>query len=264
MAWVQVLRPGQRSVLVVGNPALPLKGFDVAVAVLAAVNRVLPLDVTWVCQSQPTAATVPALVGSGLQLRLFVSPSQARPPEGQHLGFMAYGLVPALVGSGLLLRLSVSPSQARELSVHRRLPQHTRLPCFLAAARIAPTLHSCSPTLRGLGRVCPGSCRKLPGRAGCGLGRSGHPSFAAGGPAGAVQGPRRMPVHLALRGLGHARPGSCWKLSEADKRPCPLPEPPVPCRRRTCRRCAGATTRSCSPRATRPGACSSWKLLKML
>ena len=72
----QVLRTGQRSVLLVGNPALPLKGFDVAVAVLAAVNRVLPLDVTWICQSQPTAATVPALVGSGLQLRLFVSPSQ--------------------------------------------------------------------------------------------------------------------------------------------------------------------------------------------
>lgn len=41
-----------RSVLIVGNPALPLKGFDVAVAVLTAVNRVLPLMVTWICQVQ--------------------------------------------------------------------------------------------------------------------------------------------------------------------------------------------------------------------
>ena len=75
-AAAQVLKTPQRSVLVVGNPALPLKGFDVAVVVLAAVNKILPLDVTWICQSQPTAATVPALLGSGLQLRLFVSPSQ--------------------------------------------------------------------------------------------------------------------------------------------------------------------------------------------
>ncbi|KAK9815193.1 hypothetical protein WJX73_010532 [Symbiochloris irregularis] len=66
----------QRSVLIVGNPALPLKGFDVAVAVLTAVNRVLPLMVTWVCQVQPSAATVPQLVGSGLRLHLHVSPAQ--------------------------------------------------------------------------------------------------------------------------------------------------------------------------------------------
>jgi hypothetical protein len=32
-------------VLLVGNPALPLKGFDVALAALSAVNRVLPLRV---------------------------------------------------------------------------------------------------------------------------------------------------------------------------------------------------------------------------
>ena len=41
-----------RSVLLVGNPALPLKGFDVALAVLAAVGRVLRLEVTWVCQAR--------------------------------------------------------------------------------------------------------------------------------------------------------------------------------------------------------------------
>ena len=58
------------SVLIVGNPALPLKGFDVAIKALAAVNRVLPIQLTWVCQTQPTAASVPALVGSGLTIDL--------------------------------------------------------------------------------------------------------------------------------------------------------------------------------------------------
>jgi len=39
-------------VLLVGNPALPLKGFDVALAVLAAVGRLQRLEVTWVCQAR--------------------------------------------------------------------------------------------------------------------------------------------------------------------------------------------------------------------
>ncbi len=38
-------REGEKSVLLVGNPALPLKGFDVAIAALAAVHRVLPVRV---------------------------------------------------------------------------------------------------------------------------------------------------------------------------------------------------------------------------
>ena len=66
------------SVLIVGNPALPLKGFDVAIKALAAVNRVLPIQLTWVCQTQPTAASVPALVGSGLTIDLYVNPSQVQ------------------------------------------------------------------------------------------------------------------------------------------------------------------------------------------
>lgn len=65
--------------LLVGNPALPLKGFDVAVAVLAMVNRVLPLDVTWICQTQPTAAMVPGLATSGLCINLHISPAQVPP-----------------------------------------------------------------------------------------------------------------------------------------------------------------------------------------
>lgn len=69
-------KPGVRSVLLVGNPALQLKGFDVAIAVLAAVNQVLPLHITWVCQNQPTAALLPALLASGLRIHLHVDPPQ--------------------------------------------------------------------------------------------------------------------------------------------------------------------------------------------
>ncbi len=69
---------GRRSVLLVGNPALPLKGFDVALAVLAMVNRVLPLDVTWICQTHPTPAMVSGLASCGLRISLHVSPSQVR------------------------------------------------------------------------------------------------------------------------------------------------------------------------------------------
>ncbi|CAL5221708.1 g3949 [Coccomyxa viridis] len=69
-------KQGRRSVLLVGNPALPLKGFDVAIAVLAMVNRVLPLDVTWICQTQPSAAMVPGLATSGLRINLHISPAQ--------------------------------------------------------------------------------------------------------------------------------------------------------------------------------------------
>jgi hypothetical protein len=67
-------------VLLVGNPALPLKGFDVAIAVLAMVNRVLPLRVTWICQTQPTTSMVPGLASCGLRINLHISPSQVEPP----------------------------------------------------------------------------------------------------------------------------------------------------------------------------------------
>ena len=67
-----------RSVLLVGNPSLHLKGFDVAISVLAAVNQVVPLHITWVCQTQPTAALVPALLASGLRIHLHVNPPQVQ------------------------------------------------------------------------------------------------------------------------------------------------------------------------------------------
>ena len=71
-------RAGVRSVLLVGNPALQLKGFDVAITALAAVNKLIPLHITWLCQTQPTAALVPALAASGLQIHLHVNPPQVR------------------------------------------------------------------------------------------------------------------------------------------------------------------------------------------
>ncbi|KAK9815607.1 hypothetical protein WJX72_006662 [[Myrmecia] bisecta] len=84
---VLLTTPGQKprqfaahSILLVGNPALPLKGFDVAASVLVAVSKVLPLSVTWICQSQPEARQVPALINSGLTINLYISPPQDRLP----------------------------------------------------------------------------------------------------------------------------------------------------------------------------------------
>ena len=64
--------------LLVGNPALPLKGFDVALTVLSAVNAVLPIRVAWVCQSEPSPAQLPVLSRCGLQLELYVNRPQVR------------------------------------------------------------------------------------------------------------------------------------------------------------------------------------------
>lgn len=41
---------GKKRVLLVGNPALPLKGFPTAIAALTAVSAVLPIKIRWVCQ----------------------------------------------------------------------------------------------------------------------------------------------------------------------------------------------------------------------
>jgi hypothetical protein len=65
-----------RTVLLVGNPTLPLKGFPTAVAALAAVARALPLHVRWVCQQRPTELHVPGLAASELDIEFVVAPSQ--------------------------------------------------------------------------------------------------------------------------------------------------------------------------------------------
>ena len=67
------------SVLLVGNPSLPLKGFDIAIKALTTVNKVVPISLTWICQTQPSAANVPELVSSGLAIDLYVNPSQVSP-----------------------------------------------------------------------------------------------------------------------------------------------------------------------------------------
>lgn len=71
---------GKKRILIVGNPALPLKGFPTAIAALAAVAAMLPISVRWVCQVLPTAATVPNLPLVDFELDTVVSPSQAELP----------------------------------------------------------------------------------------------------------------------------------------------------------------------------------------
>jgi hypothetical protein len=70
----------KKRILIVGNPALPLKGFPTAIAALAAVSAMLPISVRWVCQVLPTAATVPNLPLVDFELETVVSPSQAELP----------------------------------------------------------------------------------------------------------------------------------------------------------------------------------------
>jgi glycosyltransferase involved in cell wall biosynthesis len=71
---------GKKRVLLVGNPALPLKGFPAAIAALAAVSALLPIKVRWVCQVAPTAAHIPQLAAADLDLETVVSPGQAELP----------------------------------------------------------------------------------------------------------------------------------------------------------------------------------------
>lgn len=65
-------------VLLVGNPTLPLKGFDVALAALQAVNCVMPIHVTWICQVEPSVTTLPALASVTFDMEYIVKPKQVR------------------------------------------------------------------------------------------------------------------------------------------------------------------------------------------
>ena len=55
-----------------------MQGFDVAVAVLNAVNAVLPISVTWVCQNEPEEAHLPVLGRCNLTFDLHVNVPQVR------------------------------------------------------------------------------------------------------------------------------------------------------------------------------------------
>lgn len=69
------------SVLIVGNPALPLKGFDIALTILSAVNKMTPIEVMWICQIMPTSNMLPMLETCELNIKFIVAPAQQRIPE---------------------------------------------------------------------------------------------------------------------------------------------------------------------------------------
>jgi glycosyltransferase involved in cell wall biosynthesis len=78
-----------KSILLVGNPGLPLKGFPTAIAALAMVSRFIPITVRWVCQQQPNVTLVPNLAAAQLDIEYVVSPSQEELP-GLYRGHDAF------------------------------------------------------------------------------------------------------------------------------------------------------------------------------
>lgn len=69
-------RPNRNRVLLVGNPQLEFKGFEVALRVLDKVYEQMPtLDVTWVCQIPPKLRKMT------FPIRLVVNPSQQALPK---------------------------------------------------------------------------------------------------------------------------------------------------------------------------------------
>jgi hypothetical protein len=66
----------RKTVLIVGNPALSLKGFDVAIEVLMLVNEVLPITVTWICQTAPNPDVLTGLKSCKMPIKLYISPRQ--------------------------------------------------------------------------------------------------------------------------------------------------------------------------------------------
>eukprot|EP00210_Caulerpa_lentillifera_P003532 g3369.t1 len=70
-----------KSVLLVGNPALPLKGFDYALRILIAVSKAIDIKVTWICQVKPTTTMLPILAHCDLDIDYVVAPSQNEIPN---------------------------------------------------------------------------------------------------------------------------------------------------------------------------------------
>lgn len=74
-------QPEGYRVLLVGNPTLNLKGFDIAIAVLARVSRSIgPIAVRWLCQKPPSMAALAALqvLRPSLRFEIIVDPPQVR------------------------------------------------------------------------------------------------------------------------------------------------------------------------------------------
>jgi glycosyltransferase involved in cell wall biosynthesis len=93
-----------RTVLLVGNPTLPLKGFPTAIAALSAAARVLPLHIRWVCQQRPLDALVPNLAGSDLDIEYVVAPGQDELPR-LYRGHDAFMFTSRCVAVGSVLRM---------------------------------------------------------------------------------------------------------------------------------------------------------------
>ncbi|KAI3426406.1 hypothetical protein D9Q98_008776 [Chlorella vulgaris] len=68
------------SVLLVGNPGLPLKGFERAIATLGRVHRQKPIEVVWVCQQQPCSQLAGLIDRCGLRVSLHINPPQDQLP----------------------------------------------------------------------------------------------------------------------------------------------------------------------------------------
>jgi len=78
---IQLSATYTKSVLLVGNPALPLKGFDHALQILMAVNQVMAISVTWVCQVKPSVSMLPILEICDLDITYVVAPDQKDIPQ---------------------------------------------------------------------------------------------------------------------------------------------------------------------------------------
>ena len=190
------------------------------------VNRVLPLDVTWICQTHPTPAMVSGLASCGLRISLHVSPSQVR-----------------MVGCAHTLQVSLlswTGEQVANDSVPLNLMQclwHVFFGCVLFwimtmghklvtvwapfiqkhPCYYAGCCHIAGQSFFGSILVSVLLSKQIPTR------REGH---------NGTHSPLLAAAVVSLTGV------SC---------------------RSCCRHCTGATMRCCSRRATRRGACRCWR-----
>eukprot|EP00240_Pyramimonas_obovata_P001815 CAMPEP_0118937714 /NCGR_PEP_ID=MMETSP1169-20130426/23569_1 /TAXON_ID=36882 /ORGANISM="Pyramimonas obovata, Strain CCMP722" /LENGTH=511 /DNA_ID=CAMNT_0006881433 /DNA_START=409 /DNA_END=1944 /DNA_ORIENTATION=+ len=73
------IAPTQKSVLIVGNPTLPLKGFDVALSVLQVARSLVPFEVVWILQKMPAEPLLSA--AKQLNVHFVLDPKQEDLPR---------------------------------------------------------------------------------------------------------------------------------------------------------------------------------------